>query len=189
MAWPSPLKFNSELNQVAKILLEKALMEINREREKSILKGVAYSLPSPSQSDSGTDDDISEISDVGLCCICFDQVCTIELQDCGHQMCAHYTLALCCHNKPNPTTACLTSPVYPFCQSTIVQLVVIQVKVDKTTDSKELASSNPRKSKRFRKYSEGSSSFKYLSAVSSFGRMGTRGSGRIATENEWVDKP
>lgn len=36
-------------------------MEINREREKSILKGVAYSVPSPSQSDAGTDDDISEV--------------------------------------------------------------------------------------------------------------------------------
>lgn len=61
MVWPSPLKFISELNQDAKILLEKALMEINREREKSILKGVAYSSPSPSQSDAGSDDDISEV--------------------------------------------------------------------------------------------------------------------------------
>ncbi|XP_074346575.1 putative E3 ubiquitin-protein ligase XBAT31 [Apium graveolens] len=84
------------------------------------------------------------ISDAGLCFICFDQVRTIEVQDCGHQMCAHCTLALCCHNKTNPIIACLTS----------------------------LACS-----------------FKNLSAVSSFGRMGTRGSGRIAAENEWVDKP
>lgn len=62
MVWPSPLKFISELNQDAKILLEKALMEINREREKSILKGVAYSSPPASQSDAGTDDDdISEV--------------------------------------------------------------------------------------------------------------------------------
>lgn len=61
MVWPSPLKFISELNQEAKNILEKALMEINREREKSILKGVAYSVPSPSQSDAGTDDDISEV--------------------------------------------------------------------------------------------------------------------------------
>lgn len=188
MVWPSPLKFISELNQEAKNILEKALMEINREREKSILKGVAYSVPSPSQSDAGTDDDISEVSDASLCCICFDQVCTIEVQDCGHQMCAHCTLALCCHNKPNPTTACLTAPVCPFCRSTIAQLVVIKIEVENSTDSKELASSNPKRSKRFRNCSEGSSSFKNLSAVGSFGRMGTRGSGRIAAENDCVDK-
>lgn len=36
--------------------------------------------------------------------------------------------------------------------------------------------------------SEGSSSFKGLSAVGLFGKMG-RGSGRIAAENEWLDKP
>lgn len=130
-----------------------------------------------------------QTSDAELCCICFDQVCTIEVQDCGHQMCAQCTLALCCHNKPNPTTACLTAPVCPFCRSSIAQLVVAKVKVDKDTDPKDLASSNPRKSRRFRNYSEGSSSFKSLSAVGSFGRMGARGSGRVAAENEWVDKP
>ena len=35
---PAPLKFISELNQEAKALLEKALMEANREREKTLLK-------------------------------------------------------------------------------------------------------------------------------------------------------
>ncbi|XP_057796108.1 LOW QUALITY PROTEIN: putative E3 ubiquitin-protein ligase XBAT31 [Salvia miltiorrhiza] len=106
LVWPSPLKFISELNQEAKALLEQALMEANREREKTILKGTVYSLPSPSTSDS--DDNISEASDTGLCCICFDQVCTIEVQECGHQMCAQCTLALCCHNKPKPTTSSST---------------------------------------------------------------------------------
>ena len=61
LVWPSPLKFISELNQEAKALLEQALMEANREREKIILKGTVYSHPSPSASDSGLDDDISEV--------------------------------------------------------------------------------------------------------------------------------
>ena len=38
LVWPSPLKFINELHQEAKALLEQALMEANREREKSILK-------------------------------------------------------------------------------------------------------------------------------------------------------
>jgi len=57
------LKFIGELNHEAKALLEQALMEANREREKSILKGTAYSLPSPSpsHSDVGMEDNISEV--------------------------------------------------------------------------------------------------------------------------------
>lgn len=61
LVWPAPLKFISELNQEAKALLEHALMEANREREKNILKGTAYSLPSPSHSDVGTDDNLSVV--------------------------------------------------------------------------------------------------------------------------------
>lgn len=61
LVWPSPLKFISELNPEAKILLERALMEANREREKTILKGTAYALPSPVHSESGIDDDIDEV--------------------------------------------------------------------------------------------------------------------------------
>ncbi|KAK2985027.1 hypothetical protein RJ640_015622 [Escallonia rubra] len=188
LVWPSPLKFISELNQDAKALLEQALMEANREREKNILKGTAYSQPSPSHSDAGFDDNVSEASDTELCCICFDQVCTIEVQDCGHQMCAQCTLALCCHNKPNPTTACLNAPVCPFCRSTIAQLVVAKVKV--VTDiERDMYSSKLRRSRKSWNLSEGSSSFKGLSAVGSFGKMGARGSGRIATENDCIDKP
>ncbi|KAL2487519.1 putative E3 ubiquitin-protein ligase [Forsythia ovata] len=187
LVWPSPLKFISELNQEAKALLEHALMEANREREKALLKGSVYSLPSPSHSDSGLDDNLSEASDTDLCCICFDQVCTIEVQECGHRMCAQCTLALCCHNKPNPTTACPSIPVCPFCRSNIIQLVVAKVKPDNETDY-DVNSSKPRRSRRSRNFSEGSSSFKGLSAVGSFGIMG-RGSGRIAAENEFLDKP
>ncbi|XP_076891076.1 putative E3 ubiquitin-protein ligase XBAT31 [Bidens hawaiensis] len=131
LVWPSPLKFISELNQDAKALLEQALMEANKEREKTILTGAGYSLPSPSHSDTGTvDDNISEASETELCGICFDQVCTIEVQDCGHQMCAQCTLALCCHNKPNPTTTSLTAPACPFCRSNIARLAVAKVKVN-----------------------------------------------------------
>lgn len=61
LVWPSPLKFISELNQEAKALLEQALMDANKEREKNILKGTAYSLPSPSHSDAGIDDNMSEV--------------------------------------------------------------------------------------------------------------------------------
>ncbi|KAL5216347.1 hypothetical protein ABZP36_007748 [Zizania latifolia] len=58
--WPSPLKFISELDPEAKALLEAALREANREREK-ILNGTKYSLPSPSRyNDSVADDACSE---------------------------------------------------------------------------------------------------------------------------------
>ena len=60
LVWPSPLKFISELNPEAKALLEQALMDANREREKNILKGSSYSLPSPSHSD-GVADNTSEV--------------------------------------------------------------------------------------------------------------------------------
>ncbi|CAI9108085.1 OLC1v1007605C2 [Oldenlandia corymbosa var. corymbosa] len=59
IVWPSPLKFISELNQEAKVLLEGALMQANKEREKSILKG--FSVASPSHSDAGMDDSVSEV--------------------------------------------------------------------------------------------------------------------------------
>ncbi|XP_040369387.1 E3 ubiquitin-protein ligase XB3-like [Rosa chinensis] len=64
LVWPSPLKFISELNEEAKALLEQALTEANKEREKNILKGSGYSLASPSHSDVhsdiGMDDNLSE---------------------------------------------------------------------------------------------------------------------------------
>lgn len=123
-----------------------------------------------------------------LCCICFDQVCTIEVQDCGHQMCAHCTLALCCHNKPNPTTAHLTPPVCPFCRTTIAQLAVAKVKLNPDVDELDIYSSSKlRKLRKSRHFSEGSSSFKGLSAVGSFGKV-SRGSGQFTTENDCVDK-
>ncbi|KAK1322172.1 putative E3 ubiquitin-protein ligase XBAT31 [Acorus calamus] len=182
LVWPSPLKFISELNSDAKLLLERALMEANMARERNILKGTKYLLPSPSHSDEGTDDDISSDSETELCCICFDQVCTIEVQDCGHQMCAHCTLALCCHNKPNPVTACKPAPVCPFCRSNIARLVVVKAKDEEKDMENKSKFKRPRRS---RNLSEGSSSFKGLS--SAIGSFSKRGSDRLADET--VDKP
>jgi E3 ubiquitin-protein ligase XBAT32/33 len=62
LVWPTPLKFISELDPEAKALLEAALMEANREREKNILKGTKYSLPSPTHSDDGVDAADSEVT-------------------------------------------------------------------------------------------------------------------------------
>lgn len=142
------------------------------------------------------------MSDTELCCICFEQVCTIEVKDCGHQMCAQCTLALCCHNKPNPTTSTVTPPVCPFCRSTIACLVVAQNNNNNNEKSKSLddvvvvdreagdvSSSKFRKHRRSINLGEESSSFMGLSTIGSFGRITGRGSGRIAAENELMDKP
>ncbi|KAK9727249.1 hypothetical protein RND81_05G268400 [Saponaria officinalis] len=185
LVWPSPLKFISDLNPEAKLLLERALMDANREREKVILKGADLSVASPSHSESDAiDDSMSEASDTELCCICFDQICTIEVEDCGHRMCAHCTLALCCHNKPNPTTASVNPPLCPFCRSTIARLVVAKLNTEE--EDVDMSSSKVRKSRRSWNLSEGSSSFKGIS--SAFGKITGRGSGRVGVD-ELIDKP
>ncbi|XP_020580736.1 E3 ubiquitin-protein ligase XB3-like [Phalaenopsis equestris] len=127
LVWPSPLKFLSELNPDVKLLLEKALVAANRKREKKIMKGTVFSLPSPARSES-VDDDKLECNSMELCCICFEQACTIEVQDCGHQMCAHCTVSLCCHSKPKTDSQCHPAPACPFCRSDIARLVVANSK-------------------------------------------------------------
>jgi hypothetical protein len=72
LVWPSALKFISELEPNAKSLLEAALMEANRERERRILKGTKNALPSPSHPDDGAHDTAiaevnSESSSVASC--------------------------------------------------------------------------------------------------------------------------
>lgn len=62
LTWPSPLKFISELNPDAKSLLEKALIEANKKREKAILMETPYSLQS--LPDSGEIDDESEVQNL-----------------------------------------------------------------------------------------------------------------------------
>lgn len=56
LTWPSSLKFFSELNPEAKVLLEEALIEANIKREKAILMEASDSIPQLSSS-GGTDDD------------------------------------------------------------------------------------------------------------------------------------
>ncbi|OMO66254.1 hypothetical protein CCACVL1_21243 [Corchorus capsularis] len=207
LVWPLPLRFISDLNPEAKELLEKALMEANREREKAILKETTLALPSASGSEVEADDDAaSEASDVNVCCICFDQLCTIEIRQCGHRMCAHCTLALCCHKKPNPLTASPLVLVCPFCRRGITQLVVAKIdnneaeaETETETEAEasplrlscgqitgidaapEFSPSKPIKSRKSN-FSEGSSSFKGLSAISTFGKMGGRSSGKVPAE-------
>nr|GLL29473.1 putative E3 ubiquitin-protein ligase XBAT31 [Ipomoea trifida] len=114
--------------------------------------------------------------DTEVCCICFDQLCSIEVRDCGHQMCAHCVLALCCHNKPDPKTTVAAVPLCPFCRSSIAQLSSIEVKGG---DSEQDAySKTTMKARRSRNMNEGSSSFKGLSSgVGSLGRIGGCGAG------------
>jgi E3 ubiquitin-protein ligase XBAT32/33 len=64
LVWPSALKFISELQLDAKALLEAALMEAHREKEKRILRGInKKALLSSSDSDDGAQDaaTISEV--------------------------------------------------------------------------------------------------------------------------------
>ncbi|CAL9149952.1 E3 ubiquitin-protein ligase XB3 [Musa acuminata AAA Group] len=185
LVWPSPLKVISELGPDAKALLEVALTEANKEREKKILEGTKYSLSPPAHWDAAIPDDSSEASDTELCSICFDQVCTIEVKDCGHQMCAHCMLALCCHNKPNPTTLCLPSPSCPFCRCNIARLVV--AKTHDKDEGEKGTTSKLRRSRRSHNFSAESSSFK-TSAMGSFSKM-SRGSGCITDSEDMVDKP
>ena len=138
---------------------------------------------------------LKQDSEADLCCICFDQVCTIEVQECGHQMCAHCTLSLCCHNKPNPATAGHTVPVCPFCRSVIARLVVVEIKTNDDNHDAEaelvMSPTKPRKSREGWNLSEGSSSFKSLSAMGSFGKMAGCNPRKVDTEcdDEVVDKP
>ncbi|KAK7350278.1 hypothetical protein VNO77_08683 [Canavalia gladiata] len=178
LVWPSLLKFIGELNQETKALLEKTLLEANREREKTLLKE-ADKAPSPPNSESKNDDIVSdsEESNMEMCCICFDQVCTIEVRPCGHQMCAHCTLALCCHKKPDPAAACAAAPVCPFCRGAILQLVVPKIKFSSDTEV-DSSPTKPRKSRKSN-FSEGSSSFKSLSAMGSFERIAGHTSGKF----------
>lgn len=182
LIWPSPLKFISELNAEAKALLEEALIEANKQREKAILKEAACPIFSPSRSDHPEFVD-DEADDGEICCICFEQVSTIEVQNCGHRMCAHCTLALCCHNKPSASSNCLNAPVCPFCRSSISQLAVARIETKNNLDV-ELSPSKARISRQSFNLSEGSSSFKGSPALGSFGIFGGRSSGKVVAEEK-----
>lgn len=66
LVWPKPLKFISDLSPDTKVLLETALLEANLLREKKILKGTMFSLPSPPHSEVKVDDDTGS----EVLCIC-----------------------------------------------------------------------------------------------------------------------
>ncbi|KAK8685406.1 hypothetical protein V6N13_041408 [Hibiscus sabdariffa] len=198
LVWPLPLRFIRDLNPEAKELLEKALMEANRERERAILKDVIHELPLDSQYEVEADDAVSEASDVDVCCICFDRLCTIEIRQCGHRMCAPCILALCCHKKHNPLTASPSILLCPFCRRGITQLVVAKIDDHESeadaspsrlssgtmTNIDTGAGFSPSKPTKSRKsnFSEGSSSFKGLSAISPFGKMGSHSRGKLPAE-------
>ncbi|KAF7040839.1 hypothetical protein CFC21_050714 [Triticum aestivum] len=197
MVWPSPLKFIGELGADARALLEAALAEANREREKKILKGTKYSdSSSPALSDAGAgdDDEVDDQEDEEVCSICFEQACSIQVEDCGHRMCAACTLALCCHSKPNPATLTLQPPACPFCRSCISRLVVAdsKAKAVAVAGAGDEAEEKPRLSRRrSRRSREGSSSFKGLSsAMGSLSSKIGRGSGRLAGDGDgaFLDK-
>lgn len=61
LTWPSPLKFITELDAEAKALLENALIEANKDREKLILEKIAVSQRSPLHCDSGLESDDFEV--------------------------------------------------------------------------------------------------------------------------------
>lgn len=131
-----------------------------------------------------------QASDSELCCICFEQVCTIEVQDCGHQMCAQCTLALCCHNKPTSSTTFLTTPLCPFCRSNINRLVVAKLENFDGSDQDDanMGYLKLRGMRKSRNLSEGSSSFKGLEAIGSLGKIPGRGSGKMAPETASIEK-
>lgn len=198
MVWPSPWKFISNLEPQTKSILQAALVEANREREKGfhVVTKQKEDAECDSQSVSGRfksehQGEPIETGGMGLmeiCCICFEKFCTIEVKECGHQMCASCTLELCCHNKPNPLIPCSPPPACPFCRGTIGQLVLAEPKHLEMTDKNmmELAKS---RSKRFKKQS--SSSISKCSISSGGGSKGGsfrilgKGSGRIV-DAEWM---
>ncbi|GJN08300.1 hypothetical protein PR202_ga26206 [Eleusine coracana subsp. coracana] len=193
LVWPSALKFISELEPDAKALLEAALMEANRERERRILKGTKNALASPSRSDDGAA--ISEASDAAeVCSICFEQACSIEVRECGHQMCAACTLALCCHTKPNPATQSQPLPTCPFCRGGISRLVMATTKTSPGDDDDDEESNNKLQSPRHRRSrrasnlsSDGGSTSSIMGSIaSSIGKMGRR---RTDSSEQLDDKP
>lgn len=197
MVWPSPWKFISNLEPQTKSILQAALVEANRKREKGfpVVTNQKEDVECNSQSVSGRfknehQEEPIETGGIGvmeICCICFEKFCTIEVKDCGHQMCASCTLELCCHNKPNPLMPYSHPPACPFCRGTIGQLVLAEPKHMETKDKDmmELAKS---RSKRFKKQSWGSIS--KCSTGSGGGSRGSfrilgKGSGRIV-DAEWM---
>jgi E3 ubiquitin-protein ligase XBAT32/33 len=132
-----------------------------------------------------------QASDAEVCSICFEHACSIEVRECGHQMCAACTLALCCHAKPNPATQSQTLPTCPFCRGGIAALVVATRAPAGGGDDEEgskLESLRHRPSRRAMNLSgdAGSTSSLMGSIASSIGKMGRR---RTDSSEQVDDKP
>eukprot|EP00250_Pteridium_aquilinum_P014056 c21753_g1_i1 orf=1017-2435(-) len=187
LVWPSPWKFMSDLDPEAKALLEAALVRANDAWEKRICssRSATTEVDSSKEKAELINEQESDEDEAELCCICFEHACTIEVQDCGHQMCAGCTLALCCHNKPNPAMPNSPAPACPFCRRNIAQLKCAQLKAsvvlldERREDDKEVDAVGL--TNKCKKSAEGSSSnfmglvgkgsFRLLSAAKSSGRV------------------
>lgn len=194
LVWPSPWKFMSDLDPEAKALLEAALAQANDAWEKRIFSSRSMTTKADSlkeKAESVNESEVDEDEEIELCCICFERACTIEVQDCGHQMCAGCTLALCCHNKPNPTMPNSPAPACPFCRRNIAQLKRAQLRnlvevsfEEGKDDDKESDVAN-----KCKKPAEGSSSnFMGLVGRGSFRILSsTRNSGRVVDVDPFKD--
>ncbi|KAJ7298032.1 hypothetical protein O6H91_Y020900 [Diphasiastrum complanatum] len=193
LVWPSPWKFMKELNPEARTLLEAALAQANQVREVAdsfqIEENDAISSALSPKRDKAHNVERSksqkseeqEMVTGEVCCICFEKFCTIEMQGCGHQMCAACTIALCCHNKPNPVMHHSPPPACPFCRCNIEQLTVAKPGIksfEKETRSRH---------RRFKRSSSG----KKCSCDSGEGSLtilsGGKGSGKIS-DIDWLTK-
>lgn len=184
----------SDLDPDAKVLLEAALVQANDAWEKRIFSGRnGTSGPDVNKQEAATAENELESNDENdLCCICFERACSIEVQDCGHQMCAGCTLALCCHNKPNPATSNSPAPACPFCRRSIGQLKTAQPKEmpQQQVDGEKEGEKDLGKIiavNKSKKLGEGSSSsFIGLVGKGSFRLLSSaRGSGRVM-DMEWL---
>ncbi|KAH8938317.1 hypothetical protein BDL97_16G076400 [Sphagnum fallax] len=204
LVWPSSWKFIIELEPQAKILLKTALAHANDEWERQLTLDsmpINSSAVVPSSEPTGLagnsslnleESQLERSSSVAqeVCCICFEEQCTLEVQECGHQMCAKCTLSLCCHNKPNPSVCVSPPPVCPFCRQNINQIVLAKPKsspsmskhcLSRKISSRDLVDRSSSK-KLLGKDFVGAASFRKTSAAS-----GGKDSGRIA-DVDWLNR-
>lgn len=204
LVWPSSWKFIIELEPQAKTLLKTALAHANDEWERQLTLDsmpINSSAVVPSSEPTGLagnsslnleESQLERSSSVAqeVCCICFEEQCTLEVQECGHQMCAKCTLSLCCHNKPNPSVCVSPPPVCPFCRQNINQIVLAKPKsspsmskhcLSRKISSRDLVDRSSSK-KLLGKDCVGAASFRKTSAAS-----GGKDSGRIA-DVDWLNR-
>jgi E3 ubiquitin-protein ligase XBAT32/33 len=112
-----------------------------------------------------------------VCSICFEQACSIEVRECGHQMCAACTLSLCCHTKPNPAMQFQPLPTCPFCRGGITRLVMAMRTRAGDEEESRLASPRHRRSRgrSMNLSSDGGGTSSLMGSIaSSIGKMGRR---------------